>query len=425
MIPLNWKPPRIFFGWWIVGAAFFIALYAGGAIFYGFTVIFEPIANEMGWSYTQVSLAASLRGMEMGILAPLVGTLADRWGPKRLISGGAVIAAIGLILLGRATSLGMYYVAYFLMSIGMSGCTTTVLMTAAANWFHRKVGLASGIVVSGFGFGGLLIPVMVWLIDVLDWRMTIFILALNMLVVILPLSLLFRHKPEQYGYFPDGQQDNAAHSNNTPSMSQSGEVAITIRQTFRSNPFWCITLAFVFHMTVVSSIAAHVMPYLSSINIARSKSSIVATAIPLMSIVGRLGLGWLADKVNRRLVAAVSFAMTALGMLCFGYTSTAGSWILIPFLLLFGIGYGGCTTMRPYLTREYFGRVNFGAVFGFIIGINMLGTIIGPPLVGWVYDNWGSYQSIWFIFAALPLASLMCVLAIRPIRTTAELAGGD
>jgi hypothetical protein len=71
---LNWKPPKIFYGWWVVSATFFIALYVAGTAFYGFTTIFEPIANEMGWSYTQVSFAASLRGVEMGLLAPIIGT---------------------------------------------------------------------------------------------------------------------------------------------------------------------------------------------------------------------------------------------------------------------------------------------------------------------------------------------------------------
>ncbi|KPK22560.1 MAG: hypothetical protein AMJ70_05730, partial [Dehalococcoidia bacterium SG8_51_3] len=69
----NWKPSRVFYGWWIVGAAFLVALYVGGSVFYGFTAIFEPIANDMGWSYAQVSLAASLRGLELGFLAPVTG----------------------------------------------------------------------------------------------------------------------------------------------------------------------------------------------------------------------------------------------------------------------------------------------------------------------------------------------------------------
>ena len=75
-MPLNWKPSSVFYGWWIVGACFLISLYVGGVIFFGFTAFFEPIANEFGWSYTQISLAASLRGLEIGLLAPIFGVLA-------------------------------------------------------------------------------------------------------------------------------------------------------------------------------------------------------------------------------------------------------------------------------------------------------------------------------------------------------------
>ena len=166
----NRKSHSIYYGWWIVSASFFISLYTGGAIFYGFTAIFEPIANDMGWNYTQVSFAASLRGLEMGILAPVTGILVDRLGPRKLIFSGAIILAAGLILLSRTTSLGMFYGAFILLAIGMSCCTATVLLTAAANWFRRNLGLVNGIVLSGFGFGGLMVPVIVKLIDIYEWQ---------------------------------------------------------------------------------------------------------------------------------------------------------------------------------------------------------------------------------------------------------------
>ena len=118
---------------------------------------------------------------------------------------------------------------------------------------------------------------------------------------------------------------------------------------------------------------------------------------------------------------AGAFAIMGLGLLCFG-CATASLWLLVPFLVLFSIGYGGCNALKPSLTREYFGRTSFGAVFGLIMGINMLGSIIGPPLAGWVYDSWGSYQGIWFVFAGLPIAAIVSILAVPSSRTTVELA---
>jgi OFA family oxalate/formate antiporter-like MFS transporter len=407
----------VFFGWYVVGASLLTALYVGGAVFYGFTTVFEPIASEMGWSYTTIALGPSLLGVEAGLLAPLLGVFADRWGPRRLISGGAVLIAGGLFLLSRTTSLGMFYGALALMAVGISCCTMTVLMTAVTNWFHRRVGLASGIAVSGFGFGGLLIPVMVRLIDVYDWRTTLTILAVGMVVLILPLSLLFRHKPEQYGYAPDGAAMPPANSDGSMPAIQPSEIDVGVRTALKSRTFWQLALAYTVQVLLVSSVVTHVMPYLSSIGIGRSMATVVATAVPLISIVGRFGLGWLGDRVNRRVAAAGAFGMMGLGALCFALAGIAGTWLLVFFLLFFGVGYGGGNSLRPSLGREYFGRASFGTIFGLIIGINMLGGLSGPPLAGWVYDTWGAYQGIWFVFAGLAVVALCLVVSTRPLKT--------
>ena len=413
---------RIFYGWWIVAASFLIGLYTIGVIFYGFTAVFEPIVDEMGWSYAQVSFAASLRGAEMGILAPFVGILVDRLGPRRLIFSGGIFAALGLFLLSNATSLTLFYGAYLLMAVGISCCTMTVLMTAIANWFRRKVGIATGIVSAGFGSGGLLVPVMVGLIEVWGWRTTVAILAVGMLVIILPLLLLFRHKPEQYGYLPDGQAEGATTIEEGSDQRQV-EVNIKAGQAFKSSAFWYITLAFTCQVLSVHATITHLMPYLSSIGVSRARSQWVATFLPLISVGGRLGFGWLGDRVDRRRLTAIAFAMMGFGLVCFGYASTGGVWLLVPFAVIYGIGYGSSVTLRPTLVREYFGRANFGKILGWMVGINMLGGIAGPPLAGWLYDTWGSYQGTWFIFVGVALLSLLSILAVRPVRVETGLAG--
>ncbi len=418
---LIWKPFNLFYGWWIVAASFLIALYVGGVVFYGFTAFFEPIANEMGWSYTQISLAASLRGLEIGLLSPFVGILADRWGPRRLIFGGVLITVAGLLLLSATKSLIMFYGAFALLAIGVSACTVTVLLTAMANWFQRKMGIASGIAICGFGFSGLLIPVIVRLIAAYDWRTAVTILAWGMMIMVLPLSLFFRHRPEQYGYFPDGQKQGTVAYPDESGTRQVVEVEVSVKQALKSGVFWRLALSRMYHMMAVAAIITHVMPYLSSIGISRSQSSLVATVIPLMSIFGRLGFGWLGDKFNRRLVATTSFIMLGSGVLCFAYASTMSIWLLVPFLVLMGIGYGGSNALLPLLGRAYFGRTNFGSIYGIMEGIGTIGGIIGPAIAGWAYDNWGSYQIIWFLLAGLAVVAIISVSTIAPVRSTVEL----
>ena len=417
-MPLLWKPPGVFYGWWIVAASFLIALYVGGVVFYGFTALFEPIVNEMGWSYTQVSLAASLRGLEIGLLSPLVGILADRWGPKRLVFGGVLITVAGLLLLGSTRSLVMFYLAFALLAVGISACTVTVLLTAVANWFRKKMGLASGIAICGFGFSGLLIPVIVRLIAVYDWRTAVNVLALGMLFLISPLSLFFRHRPEQYGYFPDGQKQSAVVGPDELGAGQVNEAEVRVKPALKSGAFWRLALSRMYHMMVVAAVITHIMPYLSSIGISRSRASLVATLIPLMSVFGRLGFGWLGDKFSKRLMATASFIMIGAGILCFAYASTMSIGLLVPFLVLMGIGYGGTNAILPPLGREYFGRTNFGSIYGIMEGIGTIGGIIGPAIAGWAYDNWGSYHTVWLWLAGLVVIPLISFFTITPVENT-------
>ena len=102
------KPHKIFYGWWLVGASVLVGMYMAAVIFYGFTAFIEPMAEELGWSYTKISLGASLRGLEGGLLAPIFGILIDRWGPRRLIFLGAILLSLGLFLLSRTTANVLY-----------------------------------------------------------------------------------------------------------------------------------------------------------------------------------------------------------------------------------------------------------------------------------------------------------------------------
>ncbi|MFC2068663.1 MFS transporter [Chloroflexota bacterium] len=417
MIHPNWKPSKIFYGWWVVGACFFIWLIESGFIILGFTAFFEPIANELGWSYTQISFASSLRGMEAGMLAPFLGLVVDRWGPRRLIFGGIVVTSIGLILFSYTTSLVMFYGAFTLLAIGLSGSSPTVTITAVAYWFRKKLGLVTGIVTSGFALGGLIVPIVVRLIDILDWRTTIFILGLLILAIGLPLSLLIRHKPEKYGYLPDGEQNNTVtlHEDLMPIQTTRGDIGAM--QALTSRTFWQIGLTVTFLHLAVSSVTLHVMPYLSSVGISRSTSSLVVMSIPLVSIIGRLGSGWLGDKFDKKQVTYACLALTSLGLLFFNYLSNEVMWLLVPFIILFGIGWGGTSTIRMALLMEYFGKNRFGTIMGFTMAMASIGNILGPLFAGWVFDNWGSYNNVWLVLACFTFTAIILIKRIPMLGT--------
>jgi MFS family permease len=399
---------RIFYGWWIVLACFFIGLYVGGVVFYGFTAFFEPIREEFGWSYTQISFAASLRGLEMGFIAPLVGFLVDRFGSRKLILYGTITVGLGLISLSLTHSLAMFYGSFLLVAFGAGGCTVVVTMSAVANWFHKKVGIALGVMASGVGASGFFIPLIVWLIDVYGWRTTLIILGLGMWVLGIPLSFVIRDRPEQYGYLPDGE--SSVEPIPKPEIQGRG-VGIGLKEALKNRIFLYLCTTEAIRMIAVAAVIIHVMPYLGSVGVPRATAGIVAGAIPLFSIIGRFGLGWLGDVFDKKYVMVWALFLMGLGMLAFCYVQVTG--VVFLFLLLFAPGYGGAMVIRGAILREYFGRDSFGKMIGILMGFGSIGGIIGPTLAGWAFDTLGSYNIIWLVFCGIIGLAIWLMLRIR------------
>jgi sugar phosphate permease len=193
---------KVFYGWWIVITCFFIVFYVSGTVFFGFTAFFEPLVKEFGWSYTQVSFAASLRGWGLYLRPCDQFPRRSLWS-RKLIFCGMIMVGLGLILLSATNSLVMFYSSFLFLSLGAIGCMGVVLVVAVGNWFKKNVGKALGIVACGSGAGGLLVLPIVQLIYFYHWRTTFIVLGLGMLTLGIPLSFIIRNRPEQYGYLPD------------------------------------------------------------------------------------------------------------------------------------------------------------------------------------------------------------------------------
>jgi len=399
---------RIFYGWWIVLACALIGLYVAGIIFIGFTAFIEPIREEFSWSYTQISLAASLRGLEMGIFAPLVGFLTDRFGPRKLIFYGTITVGFGLILLSLTQSLAMFYVSFLLLAFGAGGCTSVVTMTAVANWFHKRVGIALGVMSSGFGVGGLMIPFIVMLIDLYQWRTTLIIFGVGMWSLGIPLSFIIRNRPEQYGLFPDGEVSR----DQTPNpQSQGKEMQMSLKEALKTRPLLYLNIAEAIRMMAIMAVITHVMPYLSSVGMPRSTAGLVAGAIPLFSIIGRFGFGWLGDIFDKRYIMSMVLFLISVGTLAFSYMQIR--LVIFPFLFLFPLGYGGSMVLRGSILREYFGRDSFGKILGILMGSAAIGSIIGPTLAGWIFDTLGSYHVVWLLLSGLIVLTIVLILRIK------------
>jgi MFS family permease len=394
---------HVYYGWWIVISCFFINLYVGSIVFFSFTAFFEPIHQEFGWSYTQISLASSLRGLEMGILAPLVGVLVDRLGSRKLMLAGSIIIGVGLLALSLTRSLAMFYAAFLLIAFGAGGCTSVVTMTVVANWFQKNIGLALGIMASGFGASGLLIPLIVSLIDDFGWRTALVILAFGMWVIGTPLSLVVRDRSES-------SMKEAGSYEKNEWLDQREEVSFG--EAVKSRTFVYLNLAEMIRMIAVTAVVVHLMPYLTTLGFQRSTGGMAAAALPLISILGRFGFGWWGDRYDKRIVLAATFLIMAGGLLAFSMLRDWGMVVL--FLLLFSPGFGGSMVVRGAILREYFGKASFGKMIGIVLGSASIGGILGPTLAGYAFDRLGDYTLVWQVGSALSMAALMLSLRMRP-----------
>ncbi len=407
----------LFYGWYITIACSIVNLFVAGVLFYGFTAFIEPLVNEFGWSYTSVSFAASLRGVEMGIFAPFVGMVVNRFGPKKLMLLGVLLIGAGLILLSFIKSRLMLYVAFMMISFGGGGCIVVVTPKLVSNWFERKIGKAMGLMVSGFGASGLIVPVIVWLISSYGWRTAATIMGIGIWLTCIPLIAVIFNTPEECGYFPDGIQP---HENSLKSQSNSFQSAdynqdlsnFSLRSIISSRSFLILNIVEIIRMAVLAAVTTHIMPYLCNIGISRVVAGFIAAAIPLLSILGRFGFGWLSDVMTKKHVIGIAYAMMGLGTLFLSHVQDLTS--IYTFLTFFSIGYGGVTVLRNVILHEYYGKFYFGRLIGILLGISSLGGIVGPTVAGWSFDFTGSYVSIWWIFCGLLSMSVIFIFVFMP-----------
>jgi MFS family permease len=158
---------------------------------------------------------------------------------------------------------------------------------------------------------------------------------------------------------------------------------------------------------VVMSVMTHIMPYLTSVGLGRALSGLVASLIPVVSILGRLSFGLLGDRYGSKTFAVIAFGMMSAAGILLALNTNVSLWVLVLFVLLFGTGFGASVVLRVSLLREFFGSTRFGTILGVAETIAIMGSIAGPPLAGWVFDEYASYQYMWYAVAVLMFLALV------------------
>ena len=419
--------PRIFYGWWIVLASAISHALSGGFYLYGFSTFFMPLVQEFGWSRVAVSGAFSLSRMEGGILGPVGGFLIDKFGPRKIMILGVIMLGTGFILFSRIDSLITFYLVFILLiAVGITLGTHQACAVAVANWFIRKRGIAISAGMSGVGLGGIIVPMLAWLITQYGWRPTAVITGIILWSIGIPLALVMRHRPEQYGYLPDGDSkeesvtgretgvaETERSSLTTPAKESviTGGIDFTPRQALRTPAFWLLTLISGLRHLVVSAVVVHQIPFLIGLGISPELAGTMLGSIALISTVGRFGFGWISDMVDKKYVMAICLGLIALG--CLILANVQSWWHVIPFIIIYSPGYGGGGTLVHVIRAEYFGRQHFGTIMGLMDLAQVFGVILGPVFAGRVFDVTGSYRLAFITFAVVSAIAMMLILMIR------------
>lgn len=400
---------KIFWGWVIVVAAIFYNAFNSLLFLYGFTAFVDPILKTFKWSSAQVSLASSMRGLETGSMDPLVGWAADRWPARRLMIIGIVIYVAGVIIISRSVNLGMFYAGFLTVGLGGAISVTMIPSTVIARWFKKNIGKASALMAAGTALGGMFAPLLVKAIDAFTWQDTLTYLSLGLLVLGIPIALVFRNSPEEYGMLPDGHR--ADETNKQPEVV----TGVTLKEALKMRSFWFFGIGTMLQMVAINAMTVHMMPYLTNIGIEREKAAIAITTFSFVTLGARLLYGVLADIFSKKYVMTFSMAVTAIAIFIYQLLDGSSYSMVIVFSVIYGIGVGGAMTLRTPIIREYFGVKRFGTIFGILALFLTFGTAIGPPVAGWVFDTRGEYFPIWYILAGLTaIGTVMMITIGRP-----------
>ncbi|GAB4336409.1 MAG: MFS transporter [Candidatus Abyssubacteria bacterium] len=420
---------RIYYGWWIVAATSIICMLGFGTWLYCFGVFFLPMMEEFGWTRAQTAFAYSFRGIQGGLAAPIVGWAVDKYGPRRVVFLGGVISGFGFIMMCTIDSLIGFYLIYgVLLSVGMSAMLYTPANTAIANWFVRMRSRALSLMAVGAGIGGFVCaPAAAVLIESHGWRTSFIIMGVAIWVVVLPLSLLLRRRPEDYGLRIDGDPPEQELSENVTLSSADKNTPLppstdwTLREAIKSRTYWILVLAFFLAAMTHATVIVHCDPAFQDVGISPEKAAFSIGFATLFSIIGRLTFGWLGDFFDKRRLFMLTYSIEALGVLVLTQAAVPGSLYL--FAALFGIGFGGTIPLNPAIRGQYFGRASFGKIQGSMAPMLMMGGLIGPPLAGKLRDLSGSYGLSFLLIGLLQFCAAITIFFARPARRRSEAIG--
>lgn len=382
---------------WLVVAGAFIANAVGFGIIYSFTVFFPFVLEEFGGSRGAISVIASVEGAVMLGSGAFIGRLTDRFGARRMIFTGSLLVAAGLLLASISRALWQVYLSYgLLLGLGV-GCSFLPSNTAAGQWFLRRRGLATGIAVAGSGVGAIVTaPIAERLISSYDWRIAMRFIALVGFMVLLVAAGLVRSRAQRH---------------RTSVLSQMRRDPI-----FRTIYLSAFVGSYGYWIPFV-----HIVPFARDQGVSVAEAALLVSVMGAGNIVGRVVLGAAADRVGRLRIFQLSLAAMAVAI--FLWPFARGPSGLVPFAAAYGFFAGAFISLLFALTADYFGIERLPGVTGLLNTSAALGTLLGAPVSGAIFDATGSYTLAILIAGAAMAVSAAVALSLPHVQKHQDLAG--
>lgn len=406
---------RIFYGWWIVVAAFLNLFFAVGIIFYGFPVFYPALVNSLGFTRAQLTqgflLGFLIAGLPFGLVA---GVVIDRIGARWVILSGVGLVGISLMLMGWMTKLWHYELLCITEVIGYVLAGPIANQVLVAKWFEARRGRAMGYVYLGLGLGGVASPMLSnYLIRDFGWRHALEAIGLLIMVVLIPVGLLVtRSAPADLGLLPDGAGPSVAGrpQSSAPGMLASGRP--DIRNALRTSNFWLILAGSTLVVGAIGAVIQHFILFLKDQGYSASVASRFFTALLVASLGGRVLVGYLADRFRKKNIMAFFYASLSASVLLIGFSHSP--MVIWSFVTVFGFSMGADYMLIPLVTAECFGTASLGKLLALIIMGYSLGQWGAPWIAGRMFDARHSYDLAWNVIAVAGLIGAAAIFAISP-----------
>ncbi len=375
----------------------FLALFSiVGIALYGLPFFYDFMVREFGWSRAQVTSGNALSKLVVGPLFGFVaGYAVDRFGPRRLMMAGIVMAGGALIGLSTVSALWMFYLFYLFNALGYVCGGPLPNQVLLSRWFDRSRGKAMGFAYLGIGIGGALVPLLAWRLEAaLGWRGALCVLGVLMIVIALPMAWLVREAPE-------------SSEGGGPAGGRAAPLA-PIGPVLRSPAFYLLALGSMCSIGAVGGTNQNLKLYLGmDQGLAQGEVARVISLVLALSIAGRLLMGWLADHLPKKHVMIGIYLLVAAAVPLLLHGSSPR--MLVGFAVLFGLGLGGEYLIIPLMAAELFGVRVLGRLMGIVLTADGVAEAVVPMLVAHLRDRTGSYAAGFHVLTGLALLGAVAV----------------